>query len=389
MAFIEQVTIILITTLVAGYLSNRIGIPAVLGQLIAGIIVGPAILKLIAPTNFLHDMAEIGVILLMFVAGCESNLDLLKKYFKPSMLAAVCGIILPIIFVWPLALLFGMSTMHALFLGVVFAATSVSISIVVLKELGYINNREASTILGAAVVDDILAVIVLSLMMAFVGQEKFDAVKLLSQLALQAVFFVGIFVVIKWITPIIFKVTQQLNVQYSTVITSLIIAFGLAYLAELVGLSDVVGAFFAGIAISQTPYQQKVGRAVEDLGQSLFMPIFFVNIGLSMSFNHFLSQVGFIIALVAVAFITKVIGCGGAVRLLGYDFDSALVVGTGMVPRGEMGLIVAQIGLTNHLMSPTHYSAIIMTIILTTLIAPIFLKMAINRQHQHQRNIAN
>ena len=384
MAFIGQITIILITTLVAGYLSNRIGIPAVLGQLIAGIIVGPAVFNLVAPTNFLHDMAEIGVILLMFVAGCESDLALLKKYFKPSMIAAICGIILPIVCIWPLALLFGMSSTHALFLGVVFAATSVSISVVVLKELGYVNNREASTILGAAVVDDILAVIVLSLMMSFVGQATFDPLKLAGQLALQMLFFVGIFIVIKWITPIIFSVTRRLNVQHATVITSLIIAFGLAFLAEKVGLSDVVGAFFAGIAISQTRYQKQVGQAVENLGQSLFMPIFFVNIGLTMSFDHFFAQVGFIIALVAVAFITKVIGCGGAVRLLDYDFDSALVVGTGMVPRGEMGLIVAQIGLTNQLMSPTHYSAVIMAIILTTLIAPIFLKMAINRQHQHQ-----
>lgn len=380
MTYIGQMAIILSATLIASFFSNRIGIPAVLGELIVGIIIGPALLNWITPTEFIKQMAEIGVILLMFAAGSESDLDLLRKYFKPSMLAAFCGMVLPIILIAPLGIYFGMSPLHAIFLGVVFSATSVSISVVVMKELNFTKNREASTILGAAVVDDILAVIVLSIMMSFAGQGKVDLVSLTKQLLIQALYFVGLFVVVKWLTPIIFDVTAKLQVQYADVITALIIAFSLAYLAEFVGLSDVVGAFFAGVAVGQTSYRHRINRSIENIGNSLFMPLFFISIGLSMTFANFLGQLGFIVSLVVIAIITKIIGCGGAVKLLGFDWTSSLIVGTGMVSRGEMALIVAQIGLTNHLMSPTHYSAVIMAIILTTLLSPILLKKAISQQ---------
>lgn len=380
MTYIGQIAIILVATLIASFISNRIGIPAVLGELIVGILIGPALLSWISPTNFIKQMAEIGVILLMFAAGCESDLDLLRKYFKPSMLAALCGMVLPIILIAPLGIYFGMVPLHAIFLGVVFAATSVSISVVVMKELNFTQNREASTILGAAVVDDILAVIVLSIMMSFVGQGQIDLVSLTKQLLIQVLYFIGLVIVVKWLTPIIFRVTTMLQVQYATVITALIIAFSLAYLAEVVGLSDVVGAFFAGVAVGQTEYRHKINLAIEGIGNSLFMPLFFVNIGLSMTFTNFLGQLGFIISLVIVAVLTKIVGCGGAVKLLGFDWPSSLIVGTGMVSRGEMALIVAQIGLTSHLMSATHYSAVIMAIIITTLLSPLLLKKAISQK---------
>ncbi|HJE15133.1 MAG TPA: cation:proton antiporter [Lapidilactobacillus dextrinicus] len=380
MAYIGQIAIILVATLIASFISNRIGIPAVLGELIVGILIGPALLSWISPTNFIKQMAEIGVILLMFAAGCESDLDLLRKYFKPSMLAALCGMVLPIILIAPLGIYFGMVPLHAIFLGVVFAATSVSISVVVMKELNFTQNREASTILGAAVVDDILAVIVLSIMMSFAGQGQIDLVSLTKQLLIQVLYFIGLVIVVKWLTPIIFRVTTMLQVQYATVITALIIAFSLAYLAEVVGLSDVVGAFFAGVAVGQTEYRHKINLAIEGIGNSLFMPLFFVNIGLSMTFTNFLGQLGFIISLVIVAVLTKIVGCGGAVKLLGFDWPSSLIVGTGMVSRGEMALIVAQIGLTSHLMSATHYSAVIMAIIITTLLSPLLLKKAISQK---------
>ncbi|MGK4179323.1 cation:proton antiporter [Lapidilactobacillus dextrinicus] len=380
MTYIGQIAIILVATLIASFISNRIGIPAVLGELIVGILIGPALLSWISPTNFIKQMAEIGVILLMFAAGCESDLDLLRKYFKPSMLAALCGMVLPIILIAPLGIYFGMVPLHAIFLGVVFAATSVSISVVVMKELNFTQNREASTILGAAVVDDILAVIVLSIMMSFAGQGQIDLVSLTKQLLIQVLYFIGLVIVVKWLTPIIFRVTTMLQVQYATVITALIIAFSLAYLAEVVGLSDVVGAFFAGVAVGQTEYRHKINLAIEGIGNSLFMPLFFVNIGLSMTFTNFLGQLGFIISLVIVAVLTKIVGCGGAVKLLGFDWPSSLIVGTGMVSRGEMALIVAQIGLTSHLMSATHYSAVIMAIIITTLLSPLLLKKAISQK---------
>ena len=384
MDFIGSLSLILIVTALAGHISVRMGLPAVIGQLISGIVLGPAVLGWVTATSFIKDFAELGVIILMFMAGLESDLQLLKKYWKPSLLVAVLGVILPIGVIDWCSQLFHLNSTESLFLGVTFAATSVSISVAVLKELGVLDGKEGTTILGAAVVDDVLAVLILSLMISLFGNEvsgggNHASTSLAVSLTIQLAFFIALYFVVKWLVPHLMSVGNALLVPTSVTLMSLVICFGLSYLADMIGLSAVIGAFFAGIAVGQTDYHEIIDEHIQPIGNAVFIPVFFVSIGLNMSFKGFLSDFWFIVVITIAAILTKLLGAGIGARMVGFSWLSGYEIGAGMVSRGEMALIIAQIGYQGKLLSENRYSAVITAIILTTLIAPILLRHAVKR----------
>lgn len=376
--------IILISTLLAGHMSKRIGMPAVIGQLLVGIILGPALFGVLHENSFIHTFSEIGVVLLMFIAGLESNLTLLKKYFKPSLVAAVLGVIVPVISMYGMSLAFGISQLESLFIGVIFAATSVSISVEVLRELNVLESKEGTIILGAAVVDDLLAVIILSVLTSLFGAQLAAAssthMSLGLSLLLQALFMVAVYFSVKWIVPFVMHLSRRLLVPYASAITSLIICFGFVWFAEAVELSAVVGAFFAGIAISQTPYKKEINRHIEPIGYTVFIPVFFVSIGLSMNLASLNQHILFITILTVLAVFSKLIGSGLGARWMNNSPQGAYTIGAAMISRGEMALIIAQIGYNAKLLSELYYSEIIFVIIITTVLAPLILKHAVKRQ---------
>ncbi len=376
--------IILISTLLAGHMSKRIGMPAVIGQLLVGIILGPALFGVLHENSFIHTFSEIGVVLLMFIAGLESNLTLLKKYFKPSLVVAVLGVIVPVISMYGMSLAFGISQLESLFIGVIFAATSVSISVEVLRELNVLESKEGTIILGAAVVDDLLAVIILSVLTSLFGAQLAAAssthMSLGLSLLLQALFMVAVYFSVKWIVPFVMHLSRRLLVPYASAITSLIICFGFVWFAEAVELSAVVGAFFAGIAISQTPYKKEINHHIEPIGYTVFIPVFFVSIGLSMNLASLNQHILFITILTVLAVFSKLIGSGLGARWMNNSPQGAYTIGAAMISRGEMALIIAQIGYNAKLLSELYYSEIIFVIIITTVLAPLILKHAVKRQ---------
>ncbi|KHO13443.1 sodium hydrogen exchanger family protein [Latilactobacillus curvatus] len=376
--------IILISTLLAGHMSKRIGMPAVIGQLLVGIILGPALFGVLHENSFIHTFSEIGVVLLMFIAGLESNLTLLKKYFKPSLVVAVLGVIVPMISMYGMSLAFGISQLESLFIGVIFAATSVSISVEVLRELNVLESKEGTIILGAAVVDDLLAVIILSVLTSLFGAQLAAAssthMSLGLSLLLQALFMVTVYFSVKWIVPFVMHLSRRLLVPYASAITSLIICFGFVWFAEAVELSAVVGAFFAGIAISQTPYKEEINRHIEPIGYTVFIPVFFVSIGLSMNLASLNQHILFITILTVLAVFSKLIGSGLGARWMNNSPQGAYTIGAAMISRGEMALIIAQIGYNAKLLSELYYSEVIFVIIITTVLAPLILKHAVKRQ---------
>ncbi|MCT3358645.1 cation:proton antiporter [Latilactobacillus curvatus] len=376
--------IILISTLLAGHMSKRIGMPAVIGQLLVGIILGPALFGVLHENSFIHTFSEIGVVLLMFIAGLESNLTLLKKYFKPSLVVAVLGVIVPVISMYGMSLAFGISQLESLFIGVIFAATSVSISVEVLRELNVLESKEGTIILGAAVVDDLLAVIILSVLTSLFGAQLAAAssthMSLGLSLLLQALFMVAVYFSVKWIVPFVMHLSRRLLVPYASAITSLIICFGFVWFAEAVELSAVVGAFFAGIAISQTPYKEEINRHIEPIGYTVFIPVFFVSIGLSMNLASLNQHILFITILTVLAVFSKLIGSGLGARWMNNSPQGAYTIGAAMISRGEMALIIAQIGYNAKLLSELYYSEIIFVIIITTVLAPLILKHAVKHQ---------
>ncbi|WP_283596626.1 cation:proton antiporter [Ligilactobacillus aviarius] len=390
MEFLGTLCLVLITTSLAGHFSRRIGIPAVIGQLLVGILIGPAVLGWVHNNAFMHTFSEIGVIILMFIAGLESDLGMLKKYFKPALAVAFSGVVFPVVLIYFFGKLFHFSFEQAIFLGVTFSATSVSISVEVLKELKRLKSKEGTTILGAAVIDDIISVIILSVLVSMFSnvakaQGGHHSSNLWMSFLLDALYFVMIFFLFEWIAPKMMRLGEHLKVASSVTLMSIVLCLGMAWLAEQVGLSDVVGAFFAGVAIAQTPYKQEVDSNIEPIGYAVFIPMFFVSIGLNMTFKGFFDDLIFIVSLTILALITKWLGCGLGAKALGMNYDSMNIIGSGMVSRGEMALIIAQIGYEAHLLSSEYYSGVIFVIILTTLAAPFMLKAAIKRQMRNEK----
>ncbi|AHV99307.1 transporter, monovalent cation:proton antiporter-2 (CPA2) family protein [Paenibacillus sabinae T27] len=322
MEFILTLLLILLSTKLVGDLAVRLGQPAVLGKLIVGIVLGPAVLGWIRDGEFIHFMSEIGLLLLMFIAGLETDLDQLRRSWKSSIAVAVGGIILPLFGGMGIAELFGFSYMHALFLGAILSATSVSISAQVLKDMNKLNSREGSTILGAAVVDDILVVIMLAVLMSLFGEGESISLGLLIG---KKLLFFAVALLAGWlIVPRMLKWLAPLKVTEATVSIALVICFAYSWFAEWTGMAGIIGAFAAGIAVSQTNYKHNVQEKLEPIAYAMFVPVFFVSIGLNVSFEGVGGQIGFVVALSIVAVLSKLLGGALGARLTGFNNHSSI-----------------------------------------------------------------
>jgi len=381
MAFLGTLCLILVLTTLAGNFANRLGVPAVIGELVIGILIGPAMLDWVQLNSLVNLFADIGVVILMFLGGLESNLELLMKYLRPAIVVATLGVVFPIAVMGLASWWWGFNALEALFIGVIFSATSVSISVAVLKEYHALSTREGATILGAAVADDIMGVVLLSLMISLLASQGIKAAGSQPNLAVvlieQIAFFGGTYILVKWVAPYLMHLSERLVMASSVTIMSMVICLGMAWLADIVGLSGAIGAFFAGIAVAHTPYRAVLADHVEPLGNAIFIPVFFVSVGLNMTLDHMAENMGIIVGLTVLACLTKLVGCGLGARLCGFSWTSSSVIGTGMIARGEMGLITAQIGHQAGLLGDANYSAMILVIVLATIIAPLLLKQAL------------
>ncbi|MBG0968594.1 cation:proton antiporter [Bacillus sp. SRB3LM] len=369
--FFFQIALILLSTKLAGDLSVRLGQPSVLGKLIVGIVIGPAILGWIENSELLTQLSNVGVILLMFMAGLETDLDELNANRNSSLAVALGGIILPFVGGYVSGLVMGMEQGNAVFLGLLLCATSVSISVQTLRDLGKMKTRESTTMLGAAVFDDILVVILLAFAMSFLGTDDVN----LTMIILKKVVFFASIILIGWKgVPAIMRWLSPLRVSESIVSAALIICFSFAYFGELLGIAGIIGAFAAGIAISQTNYKHEVEKKVEPIAYAMFVPVFFVSIGMNITFDGIGNQIWFILALTVIAVLTKLIGCGVGASMTGFDAKSSAIIGSGMVSRGEVALIIAGTGLSSGLLAQDYFTAIVIVVILTTMITPPMLK---------------
>lgn len=377
MNFVGTLALLLTATTLAGHFARRIGLPAVVAEIIVGVVLGPAVFGLLHANALINTFSDIGVILLMFLGGLESDLDLLKKYLRPAIIVAVAGVIVPIVLIGVVSHFFGFSWFEAIFIGVIFSATSVSISVEVLKEYGALGTREGATILGAAVADDIIGVILLSIMIALMGKTGAAAdtgLPLWLTMLAQIGFFVICYAVIRFVAPVLMTVSDKLLMTASPIIMAVVLCFAMAYLADLVSLSGAVGAFFAGVAVAQTDWKKQAAASLEPLGYALFIPVFFVSVGLDVTFAHLGDSLLFVVVMTVLGVASKLLGCGFGGRISGFTGCSNYVIGAGMISRGEMALITAQIGFAAHLLASAYYSDIILVIILVTLIAPFMLK---------------
>ncbi|MGX6994098.1 sodium:proton antiporter [Vagococcus penaei] len=382
--FLLSIVLILVGTKLASHLCHRINVPSVIGELLVGIILGPGLLGLIQPSEFISLFSEIGVILLMFLAGLESDLDKLKKYLTPSVVVALFGIAFPMIFLSGLGYLYNMSLIQALFLGVVFSATSVSISVQVLKEYKRLDTSEGSIILGAAVVDDIAVVLIISIFTALLdvgAGEKISGLGFVwSLIAPKLLFFGVLFLTAKYLLNPLLAFAKKIIALEAEAAMALILCFTFAVFAEETGLSAVIGSFFIGLLLSRTSSKKAIEHPMSIIGYAFFIPVFFVSIGLNIDLSSFADYTLMIILMTLLATATKLIGGFLGSYVFKLSTHQSLVVGAGMVSRGEMALIIINMGHGLHLVNQGQYSAIIVAIILTTLVSPFLIKYAIDRE---------
>jgi monovalent cation:proton antiporter-2 (CPA2) family protein len=377
MQIIIQLALIIISTKLAGHLSVRFGQPAVLGELLVGILIGPALLGWVPDSDIIHTFSEIGVILLMFIAGLETDLIALKNSAKSSSAVAIGGVIFPLGLGFLAGTLIGMDTAHAVFLGLILSATSVSISVQTLKELGKLQTKESMTLLGAAVLDDVIVIILLAFAMSFFGNTDTNILLVIGE---KGLFFASILLVAWKGVPLIMRLCGRLKVTEPTISIAIVLCLVFSWYAELLGVAGIIGAFIAGTAIGQTNFRETVERKIEPVAYSIFVPVFFASIGLKVTFSGILDQIWFIIGITVLAILTKFVGSGLGAWMTGFSLLPSMRIGSGMISRGEVALILASIGIKAHVLQQKYFTPLIIIVILTTLITPPLLKILFGRE---------
>ncbi|SFE79636.1 sodium/proton-potassium antiporter GerN, CPA2 family [Bacillus sp. OV194] len=377
---ILQIAIILIASKIAGSLSVRLGQPSVLGKLIIGIVLGPSVLGLVNGTETLNEFSQIGVIFLMFIAGLETDLDEFKRTGKASTLVGFGGIIVPLVLGYLAGMALHLSVLEAVFLGLVLSATSVSISVQALKEMNQLKTPEGTTILGAAVIDDVVVIIALAFLMSFAGGD----VNLTTVILKKLLFFAGAILVGWKVVPYFLNKFSLLKVTETVISSALIICFVFAYFAEYTGVAAIIGAYIAGVAVSVTNFKQEVFEKVETIGYSLFVPIFFTSIGITAEFSGIKENIGLIAALSLIAVLTKLIGASIGAKAAGFSWNSSLGIGSAMVSRGEVALIISAIGLESKLLSQDMFAVIVVVVLVTTIVTPPMMKIFFKSKTQKE-----
>ena len=355
-----------------GVLASKIHIPDVVGQIIGGVILGPSVLGLIQRQNIVIALASLGAALLMFGAGLTCDIDRLKKYFGPGIIVALFGVIFPVGSIYLICRYFQISIIESAFIGIVFAATSVSISVAVLEEMQELSSSAGVTILAAAVVDDILSIVLLSVSIPILGVGRghgnSDALFLII---MQIVFFLFLWLCYK-IVMLLFDIFDFSPANAG--LYSFLLCLFLAGTAEMVRLSAVTGAFFAGLIVSKTNFRHVLMARLKGLGGLLPIPIFFVSIGVDMQINGVYDHALMFVILTILAVLTKFLGAFIGAKLSRIDFANSIEIGAGMISRGEVGIVIAQAGLGSHFISTSYYSTLIAVIVVTTMVAPLILK---------------
>lgn len=374
LAFLLHIGVILLAANIGGIISKRFKQPAVLGQILVGLVLGMGIIE---KTDTISHLAEIGVIFLMFIAGLETDVNELKASGKSSSLIALGGIITPFIFVAGGIYLVTSNLLASVFMGVIATATSVSISVQTLREIGQMRSKQGIGILGAAIIDDVIGIILLTVIIGLVKPGANNS--LLIVVGKIVMFFIMTFIVGYILIKILGKISKKINIEDSIVAYAIIFCFILAYFSEELGVAAITGAYFAGVVFSMTTHRHKLSHEVNKISSVMFTPIFFVAIGLGVDIKSAISAFSIGIILVILGALGKIIGCGFGAKVSGFDGKEALQIGVGMVPRAEVAIIIANLGVAIEIISRQQLAAVIMMVLITTLVTPSLLKWTFAR----------
>ncbi len=376
----KSLAIIIIFAKLFGIGARKIKVPQVVGEIIAGLIIGPSLLGWVDNTAFISQMAEIGVILLMFSAGLGTDIKELQKTGPIATAIACAGVFVPLaggtiyyMLFYGVKSLSSPDFIEAVFVGTIMTATSVSITVETLKELGFLKTKVGTTIMAAAIIDDVIGIIVLTFVISF----RDSNIKI-GTVCFRTLMFFIFSIGVGFVT---YKLFQIIDSKYPHTrripIAGLALCFAMAFIAEDVfGIADITGAYVAGIILCSISDSDYIARKMDINSYMLFGPIFFASIGLKTDLADFSTSIlWFSIGFVIVALVTKIIGCGLMAKLCKFNLHESLICGVGMMTRGEVALIVSQKGLSVGLISPVYFSAVILLILVSSIATPVFLKL--------------
>ena len=383
--YLLDLALILLSTKVLSLVTKRFKLPQVVGSLLAGLILGPAVFNIIEETDFIKQLAEVGVIVLLFNAGLESNLSEFKKSGKTSFIVAVMGVMIPLIGGTILAYCINhgkvenvSAFVQNIFIGSVLTATSVSITVETLRELGKVSTSVGNIIVGAAIIDDVLGMLVLTIITSLAGSSV-SVIKVIVKI-------VGFFIFSIIVGIITYKLFNKWVDKYDIdkrrfVIVSFVICLLLSFSAEeFFGVADITGAYIAGLVLSSNKETIYITKRFETLSYILLSPVFFASVGLNVKLPDLNGEIVIItIALIVVAILTKIIGCGLGAKLCGYNNMESIQIGSGMITRGEVTLIIASKGLALGLMSSYFLTPVILMVVFTSIFTPILLKIVFSK----------
>ncbi|MDK0563060.1 cation:proton antiporter [Clostridium perfringens] len=382
--FLFDLALILISTKLFGLITKKVRMPQVVGALVAGVILGPAVLNVLSETEFIQKLAELGVIVLMFTAGLETDINQLKKTGKASFIIAVLGVIIPLAGGFFIASIFNKGNdvntiLQNVFIGIILTATSVSITVETLKEMGKLNTRAGNAILGAAIIDDILGIIALTITTSL-ADPSINVIIVLAKIVMFFIFagFAGY--LFHWA---FIKLDERYQRDLRRfVIIAFVFCLLLSFCAEeFFEVADITGAFIAGLVISDSNRSKYLNSRFETLSYMLLSPIFFASIGIKVQLTAMTKTIFiFAILLLLVAILSKVFGCALGAKLCRYSNREAIQIGTGMISRGEVALIVANKGIAMGLMLPEFLAPVVIVVVVTTIVTPILLKVVFNNK---------
>lgn len=378
-SFLKDLAIILLAAKAFGILARKLHAPEVVGEILAGVLIGPAVLNFVSETDFISKMAEIGVIMLMFEAGLATDMKKLKQTGLKATAIACAGVFVPMVLGTILFMSFygfdkvgSEQFIRALFIGTLIAATSVSITVAALKELGVLNGTVGTTIVSSAIIDDVIGIIVLT----FVLSAK-DTETNVWMIVLKAFLFFAIAIVSGFLVYQIFKwLDKRFEHTRRIPIIALVYCIAMAYISKtFFGIAEITGAYVAGIVLCNLHDAKYVERRVDISAYMVFAPLFFAGIGLKVSFETMdLKLVFFSIAFVIVACLAKIVGCGAVAKICKFNFHDSLKIGVGMMTRGEVALITAKAGLAAGIFDTQFFTSVIMLILFSSILVPILLK---------------
>lgn len=390
-----SLAVIITMSKVGGYLSYKIGQPAVLGELLVGLVLGPSVIDLLHVSYFtdqhlsevIHELAEIGVLLLMFIAGLDLHLSDLVHSTKVATLAGTLGVVFPLVLGTLTGMFFVEDIQSAIYIGLILAATSVSISAQTLMELKVIRSRVGVSLLGAAVFDDILVILGMSVFIAMANPESGAGLGQIALIIVRMTLYLGISSAFGWwLLPRLTSRIQNQPVSQALIAFVFVMILLYSWFAEIAGhMSGITGAFLAGLWFSRTALKERIRSNISTIAYGIFVPIFFINIGLSANARILTLESSMLLAILAIVAIGgKILGAGWGAQLGGLTRHESLQLGVGMISRGEVGLIVATVGVTEGYIQPDIFSIILGIVILTTVATPIFLRKLFSSATQPQ-----